>query len=52
MLTPEDLNALIMIVSDAQIKGRDAQFIAGLLSKLQRILQDAQAPKAELEPPQ
>lgn len=39
--TPEELNALGVIVSAATIKGQDAKFIAALLEKIAAKLQAA-----------
>lgn len=43
MLTIEELNALLVIVANAPIKGADAKFIAELTDKLAKMLEDAKA---------
>ena len=37
--TPEELNALGVMVSNAPISGKDAPFVAALLEKIKRMMQ-------------
>ena len=45
MFTKEELNALGVIVSAAQVSGKDAKFIAALLDKIASLLQEPQDPE-------
>mgnify|MGYP001260586471 CR=1 FL=1 len=48
MLTPEQLNALLVICDEAPIKGRDSEFMTELKAKLREMKQNAETPpKAE-----
>ena len=42
MFTQEELNALGIMVANAPISGKDAKFVAGLLDKIQALLQERQ----------
>jgi hypothetical protein len=44
-LTTEELNALLIMVSNAPISGKDAKFVAALMDKLQIMLEDTGKPK-------
>ena len=44
MFTTEELNALGIMVANAPISGKDAKFVAGLLDKIQALLQERPAP--------
>lgn len=46
MFTTEELNALGIMVANAPISGKDAKFVAGLLDKIQALLQERQTDQA------
>lgn len=46
MFTTEELNALGIMVANAPISGKDAKFVAGLLDKIQALLQAGQTAQA------
>ena len=41
MLNKEELNALLVICSNAPISGKDAKFMAQLMEKLEKMLQES-----------
>lgn len=43
MFTTDELTALGIMVANAPISGKDARFVAGILDKIQALLQERQA---------
>lgn len=43
--TLEELNALLVVCANAQIKGQDAKFMAGLMDKLAVMLEEVKEAK-------
>lgn len=52
MLTPEQLNALLVVCANAPIKGQDAKFMVELMGKLEAMKSAAENPIPPVPPPQ